>query len=175
MLENDLPLGMTKEDVNAMHKEWQEEKDRLLVKLSNTNVSTKFIYERMTQLLKFSEMLPKLFLKATTAEKKLIVTTLTKSVKFDGENVIVELKDTFKALQNVKKDYAKSIVNTNHRPPANSSIITKNGSKQAKILNGAEYRTKFEFLDKKIKPLFETVDVITLVEAIKLFLKPLYA
>lgn len=128
---------MTKEDVNAMHREWQEEKDRLLVKLSNTNVSTKFIYERMTQLLKFSEMLPELFLKATTAEKKLIVTTLTKSIKFDGENVIIELKDTFKALQNVKKTYKNTVGNSEVRTPANSSIITKNGSQQAKFSNGA--------------------------------------
>ena len=96
---------MTEEDVNVLYKEWQEEKDRLIIKLSNTNVSTKFIYDRMSQLLKFSKMLPELFLKGTSEEKKLIVTTMTKSIKFDGENVIVNLKDTFKALQNIKKEY----------------------------------------------------------------------
>lgn len=95
-LNGDIPAGMTEDDVNNLHKEWQEEKDRLVIKLSNTNASSKFIYERMNQLLKFSEMLPHLFLKATAEEKKLIVTTMTKSVKFDGNNIIVELKDTFK-------------------------------------------------------------------------------
>lgn len=128
---------MTEDDINAMHKEWQEEKDRLIVKLSNTNISTKFIYDRISQLLKFSEMLPKLFLKATTEEKKLIVTTLTKSIKFDGENVIVELKDTFKVLQDVKRTYKNAGRNEQVRTPSNPSIDTKNGSVEPINLNGA--------------------------------------
>ena len=136
-LEGNLPVGMTEDDINAMHKEWQEEKDRLIVKLSNTNISTKFIYDRISQLLKFSEMLPKLFLKATTEEKKLIVTTLTKSIKFDGENVIVELKDTFKVLQDVKRTYKNAGRNEQVRTPSNPSIDTKNGSVEPIILNGA--------------------------------------
>ena len=51
-------------------------KRQITHKLNNTNASTKFIYDRMTQLLKFSEMLPQLFLTATTEEKKLIVQLL---------------------------------------------------------------------------------------------------
>ena len=125
-LEGNLPVGMTEEDINAMHKEWQEEKDRLIVKLSNTNISTKFIYDRISQLLKFSEMLPILFLKATTEEKKLIVTTLTKSIKFDGENVIVELKDTFKALQDVKRAYKNAGRNDQVRCKNTCSLISFN-------------------------------------------------
>ncbi len=136
-LEGKLPYGMTEDEINALHREWQEEKDRLLIKLNNTNTSTKFIYDRMTQLLKFSEMLPQLFLKATTEEKKLIVTTLTKSIKFDGQNVIVELKDTFKVLQDVKKTYKNASRNTQVRTPSNSSISTKNGSFEPQNLNGA--------------------------------------
>lgn len=131
---------MTEEDINAMHKEWQEEKDRLIVKLSNTNISTKFIYDRISQLLKFSEMLPKLFLKTTTKEKKLIVTTLTKSIKFDGENVVVERKGTFKVLQDVKRTYKNTGRNDQVRTPPNPSIDTKNGSVEPIILNGAGNR-----------------------------------
>ena len=96
----------------------------------------------MTQLLKFSEMLPQLFLTATTEEKKLIVTTLTKSIKFDGKNVIVELKDTFKVLQDVKKTYKNEIRNEQVRTPSNSSISTKNGSFEPQNLNGADSGTR---------------------------------
>lgn len=137
-LEGKLPVGMSEDEINALHKEWQEEKDRLLIKLNNINTSTKVIYERMTQLLKFSQMLPKLFLKATAEEKKLIVTTLTKSVKFDSESLIVELKDTFKALQNIKKNNKNEVRNKQVRTQSNASIITKNGSKEPLILNGAD-------------------------------------
>ena len=99
-LEGKLPAGMSEEEFNAMHREWQEEKDRLLAKLNESNVSTKFIYARIDTLLKFTEKLPELFLSGTAKEKKLIVNAMTKSVKFDGKNLIVNLKDTFKALQN---------------------------------------------------------------------------
>lgn len=136
-LEGNIPFGMTEDDINALHKEWQEEKDRLVIKLSNTNVSSKFIYERMNQLLKFSEMLPELFLKATTEEKKLIITTITKSVKFDGNNVFVELKDTFKTLQNINRTYKNALENSQVRTPSNSSITIKNGSFEPKKLTGA--------------------------------------
>jgi len=112
----------------------------------------------MKQLLKFSEMLPELFLKATTAEKKLIVTTLTKSIKFDGENVIVELKDTFKALQNVKKTYKNNIRNTNLRTPASPSIITKNGSQQAKFNNGARCGLLIDPLLSQLKDITQTAE-----------------
>ena len=136
-LEGKLPCGMSEDEINVLHREWQEEKDRLLIKLNNTNASTKFIYDRMTQLLKFSEMLPQLFLKATTEEKKLIVTTLTKSIKFDGQNVIVELKDTFKVLQNVKKTYKNASINMQNRTLSNTSISTKNDSFELQNVNGA--------------------------------------
>ncbi len=136
-LEGNLPTGMSEEEVNALHKEWQEEKDRLLVKLGNTNVSTKFIYERMNLLLKFSEMLPELFLKATAEEKKLIITTMVKSIKFDGNNLIVELKDTFKALQNIKRTYKNELENSQVRTPSSSSISTKNDVLETSFINGA--------------------------------------
>ena len=137
ILENKNLAGISKEEAVLMNKEWQEEKDKLLIKLNNTNTSSKFIYKRIDELLKFSELLPELFLKATTEEKKLIVTTLTKSIQFDGENITIELKDTFKALQNIKKDYKISLRNHNLRTHSNANIITKNGTLEVPKLNGA--------------------------------------
>lgn len=137
ILENKIPAGISKEEAVLMNKEWQEEKDKLLIKLDNTNLSSKFIYNKIDELLKFSEMLPELFLKATTEEKKLIVTTLTKFIQFDGENVTIELKDTFKALQNIKKDYQTSLRNHNLRTHSNANITTKNGTLKVPNSNGA--------------------------------------
>ena len=116
---------MSEEEFNTMHREWQEEKDRLLAKLNESNISTKFIYNRIDMLLKFTERLPELFLKRTAEEKKLIITTMTKSIKFDGENLIVNLKDTFKALQNVKKCVHTPLKNAHLRTPESSTISTK--------------------------------------------------
>ena len=94
---------MSEAEFNSLHKEWQEEKDRLIIRLGEANISSKHVYQKIEKVLRFSEHLPELFLKAEPEEKKLIISTMTKSVKFDGENLIVNLKATFKALQNVKK------------------------------------------------------------------------
>lgn len=102
-LEGRIPAGMSEAEFNSLHKEWQEEKDRLIIRLGEANISSKHVYQKIEKVLRFSEHLPELFLKAEPEEKKLIISTMTKSVKFDGENLIVNLKDTFKALQNVKK------------------------------------------------------------------------
>ncbi len=76
----------------------------------------------MNKLLIFSEMLPELFLKATTEEMKLILSTMTKSIKFDGSNVIVELKDTSKALQNIKRTYKNEVETKKVRTLSKASI-----------------------------------------------------
>lgn len=136
-LEGRLPACMSDEEFNAMHKEWQEEKDRLLVKLEEGNISAKFIYSRIDTILKFSEHLPELFLKATPEEKKLIITTMTKSVKFDGENLYVELKDTFKALQDVKKITKNILENDCLRTHCNTDIATKKDVLKTSFVNGA--------------------------------------
>ena len=136
-LEGRLPACMSDEEFNAMHREWQEEKDRLLVKLEEANISSKFIYKRIETILKFSECLPELFLKGTPEEKKLIVTTMTKSIKFDGENLIVNLKDTFKALQNVKKTAKNDLRNDYLRTPENPIKTTKKDVLETSFVNGA--------------------------------------
>ena len=85
----------------------------------------------MDFILKFSEKLPELFLKATPEEKKLIISTMTKSIVFDGENIKIELKDTFKVLQNVNNIVKIDSRNHNLRTPENSIITTKNSSQEA--------------------------------------------
>ena len=85
----------------------------------------------MDFILKFSEKLPELFQKATPEERKLIISTMTKSIVFDGENIEIELKDTFKALQNLNKTEKIALRNDNLRTPENSIISTKNSSQEA--------------------------------------------
>ncbi len=108
------------------------------MKLEEGNISTKFVYNRIDQILKFSENLPELFLKGIPEEKKLIITTMTKSIKFDGENLIVNLKDTFKALQNVKKTAQNTLRNDNLRTPEKPSIITKKDVSETSFKYGAD-------------------------------------
>lgn len=56
----------------------------LLIRLHEANISSKHVYQKIEKVLTFANHLPELFLKAEPEEKKLIVTTMTKSVKFDG-------------------------------------------------------------------------------------------
>ena len=79
----------------------------------------------MDFILKFSEKLPELFKKATPEEKKLIVTTMVKSITFDGENLKIELKDTFKVLQNLNKTTKNTLRTPNLRTPQKPSVRTK--------------------------------------------------
>ena len=136
-LDGRLPDSISDEEFNIMHKEWQKEKDRLLMQLQNNNLSTKMIHKRIDLILKFSEKLPELFLKANPEEKKLIISTMTKSIKFNGKDIIIELKDTFKALQNVKEIEKIDDRNINLRTLEKPSILTKNGSFEPQIVNGA--------------------------------------
>ena len=48
-----------------------------------------------------------------------------KSIIFDGDNIQIELKDTFKALQNVNETAKNIHRNNNLRTPEKPSIITK--------------------------------------------------
>lgn len=136
-LEGRLPAFMSEEEFNKMHMEWQQEKDRLHSKLNEANISSKFIYNRMDMILRFSEHLPEIFLKGTVEEKKLIITTMTKSIKFDGKNVIIDLKDTFKALQNVKKTAEKTLKNSNLRTLETHSTKATEGILKTDYVNGA--------------------------------------
>ncbi len=136
-LEGRLPACMSDEEFNTMHREWQEEKDKLIMKLNEGNISAKFIHSRIEKILSFSDNLPELFLKGTPEEKKLIITTMTNSIKFDGENLIVELKDTFKALQSVKKDMENDVRKPNVRTLKTSTTKTKKADLQPAFKNGA--------------------------------------
>ena len=137
-LEGRLPACISDEEFNKMHREWQEEKDKLLIKLNECNTSTKFIHKRIDMILKFSENLPELFLKGTPEEKKLIISTMANGLKFDGKNLIIELKETFKALQNVKKSVKFENINDDLINTSNSIISIKNDVLETSFVNGAD-------------------------------------
>ena len=44
---------------------------------------------------------------------------MANGVKFDGKNLIISLKDTFKALQNIKKSAKNDLINNNIRNSEN--------------------------------------------------------
>lgn len=102
------------------------------MRLDNKNIKDRFLrYDNLSTLEQNTEKNKLDVLKFANQRK------LGKSIKFDGENVTVELKDTFKALQNVKRTYKNNDRNTQLRTPENSLILTKNGSVEPIILNGA--------------------------------------
>lgn len=137
-LEGRIPAGMSEAEFNSLHKEWQEEKDRLIIRLGEANISSKHVYQKIEKVLRFSEHLPELFLKAEPEEKKLIISTMTKSVKFDGENLIVNLKDTFKALQNVKKCVLETSKNDDLRTRTTLTNTKKDPHSEGLFVNGAD-------------------------------------
>lgn len=62
---------------------------------------------------------------------------MTKSVKFDGENLIVNLKDTFKALQNVKKCVLETAKIDNLRTRTTLTNTKKDPRSEGLNVNGA--------------------------------------
>ena len=96
------------------------------------------MHNRIDMILKFSEKLPELFLKGSVEEKKLIITTMANGVKFDGKNLIISLKDTFKALQNIKKSAKNDLINDNIRNSENPIISTKNDDLEPSFVSGAD-------------------------------------
>ena len=105
------------EEFNTMHREWLKEKDVLLMKLKSYNTDTNYVHKRIDVILKFSEKLPELFLKATPEEKKLILSTMAENITFTGKTINIELKETFTVLQNVKKTPLFASENSNLRTP----------------------------------------------------------
>ena len=95
-------------------------------------------------------------------EKKMIVTVMTKSVKFDGENLIVNLKDTFKALQNVKKCVLETSENDNLRTHETLANIKKDPHSEGLFVNGARNGLHLEpiFLLYNITKLDECQELI---------------
>lgn len=136
-LEGRIPAGMSEVEFNSLHKEWQEEKDRLIIRLNEANISSKHVYQKIEKILTFAEHLPELFLKAEPEEKKLIIGTMTKSVKFDGENLIINLKDTFKVLQDVKKCVLETCENDNLRTLKTLANTKKDPHSEGLFVNGA--------------------------------------
>lgn len=161
-LEGRIPAGMSEEEFNSLHKEWQEEKDLLIIRLNEANISSKHVYQKIEKILRFAERLPELFLKAEPEEKKMIVTVMTKSVKFDGENLIVNLKDTFKVLQNVKKCVLETVENDNLRTHETLANIKKDPHCEGLFVNGARNGLHLEpvFLLYNITKLDECQELI---------------
>lgn len=159
-LENGLPAGMSEQEFNTLHKEWQEEKDLLIIRLNEANISSKFVYKKIEKVLTFSEHLPELFLSATAEEKKEIITLMTKSVKFDGENLIVNLKDTFKALQTVKKCVEESAKNDDLRTLEIQTPQAKKAVLETAFVNGADDGTISEPIKDVITAIDENINLI---------------
>lgn len=136
-LEGRLPEYISNDDLNQMHREWQEEKDRLSIKLAELDSSSQFMYNRINLILNFSERLPELFAKGTAEEKKSIIKCMTNSVEYNGEDLIVELKPTFEKLRNVKKHADFAVENHNLRTLTNPLDATKKADLKSTFVNGA--------------------------------------
>jgi len=139
--------GVISEDVYFdKKKKWEVEIEEKSLEYSALNKTNGDFIDTLEKMFELLENLWGRYKTLENEKKRFLLKLLCSNFFYDGSNLVITIKEPFKAL------YKFSFFD-----------------------NGAEYRTKFEFLDKKIKPLFETVDVITLVEAIKLFIKSLYA
>lgn len=67
-------------------------------------------------------------------------------LKFDGKNLIIELKETFKALQNVKKSVKIEPINDYLINTSNPIISTKNDVLETSFVNGAGCGIVLDFL-----------------------------
>jgi hypothetical protein len=121
-LDGNLPVGITDDDWNSMHREWHAEKDRYISKLKEAHDSAKIVYSRIDLLLKFCGNLPLMFKKATPSEKKQLISLMTRTLIYDGEILSVELKPAFEnmrvlaKIENGASEGNRTLVYRNHNP-----------------------------------------------------------
>lgn len=89
---------------NETLKKWQSQKDEISHKISNLNASSKDTTTRINILIDFANKVPELYLKATLQEKRLILSTITEKIYFDGNTntIKVKLKPVFEYLRQRK-------------------------------------------------------------------------
>ena len=94
---------MTEEDWQILNKSWNEDRDRLLLRLQEIYSNTKIVYGKVDYLLKWCNDLPRYFAQATPEMKKQIIMTITESIDFDGEKLNVKLHPVFEDFVNLDK------------------------------------------------------------------------
>lgn len=102
-LDDNLPAGMSEEEWHILNKSWNEERDKLVLRLQEIYSNTKIVYGKVDHLLKWCNDLPRYFAMATPEIKKQIIMTITDSITFDGENFNVKLHPVFEDFVNLNK------------------------------------------------------------------------
>ena len=82
---------------------------------------------------------------------------MANGLKFDGKNLIIELKETFKALQNVKKSVKIEHINDNLINTSNPIISTKNDDLKPSFVNGAGGGIVLDFVVSRTSDLLHFV------------------
>ena len=124
-LEGNLPMGMTDNDWNKLHREWHEERDKLCMRLKEANDVAKMVYDRVELVMQFSNQLPMLFKTFDANRKKMIMDILTEEITFDGQDIYVKLKPIFDEVRNLNRTL-KTPVNTTKNSP--EELFSKNGA-----------------------------------------------
>ena len=141
-LDDNLPAGMSEEEWQILNKSWNEEKDKLVLRLQEIYSNTKIVFGKVDYLLKWCNDLPRYFAMATPEIKKQIIMTITDSITFDGENFNVKLHPVFedfvkfdkKELEPLEKDPKNDL----DRTLETSTVTTKKASEEAFSKNGAD-------------------------------------
>lgn len=124
-LEGNLPMGMTDDDWNKLHREWHEERDKLCMRLKEANDVAKMVYNRVELVMQFSNQLPMLFKTFDANRKKMIMDILTEEITFDGQDIFVKLKPIFDEVRNLNRTLKTPVKTTKNSP---KELFSKNGA-----------------------------------------------
>lgn len=102
-LDNNLPAGMSEDEWQALNKSWDEEIDKLYLRLQEIDSNTRIVYGKVDYLLNWCNDLPRYFAMATPEIKKQIIMTITDSITYDGQNFNVKLHPVFEDFVNLDK------------------------------------------------------------------------
>lgn len=138
-LDDNLPAGMTENEWQVLNKSWNEEIDKLHLRLQEIDSNTRIVYGKVDYLLNWCNDLPRYFAMATPEIKKQIIMTITESIGFDGVKLNVKLHPVFEDLLNIdKNELEPTPKNDLDRTLEMCTVATKKAPEDAFSKNGAD-------------------------------------
>jgi len=140
-------LDMDDNLFNKLQREWQEENDRLTIRISELKASTKDRIKKSDKLVEFAHRMPEMFEKATPQEKRIIIGAITDSIEYANGVLYVKLKPIYEHLRQTKLEMQKNFEQKNIVDRTRETVDTNGNSGFIKNQNPIRVTT----LDRTLK------------------------
>ena len=137
-------LPISEEMYQKQNREWQEERDTLIIDVKESKDINKRIYNSIDLIINFCNKLPQLYLNASTEDKQLILRTLIDEITYANGELTVKLKPVFKRLRLIKSIENASNLTYKVRTLKTKFLSIKNAPEGANFITGARLGKELE-------------------------------